>query len=1521
MSKVPLLRLCLEEVSVPHVPLPAWAKPGDGAAGRVVATPPTTPPRPPSHHDVVPPWALESDEPRPATGRLTARDATLAFLEETAGKALEAQQAAEASAQQKHLANLPVNPHLIIPAGLKCKRKSQTPRQEQNLAPSSPWHGRRGNTGEAERKTLELTLARDRTSEAEEEARQARVQLRDKDQQIAPRVVTTKAQRQCGIKDPGGLSHSRQGYIAQLQREKASREEVQVALDAQRERSRYEQAFERQEDKYFAAQAAAHALQLEIQEAEARALWRAKCRDVQEDVIQQRQEFRARKANAKECEGATGYQIGRDVLGDLRALQQSKLQNAQLRADDLLARRQRKQQEARDAKEQDQAAAEMMLAHAHAHHACRIARRESCLTKQCFAIWFHVVQRCVRVWGRRQIISRCKFLPHLTDRSRAMSTLSLMSLPKRVVIVGYGPVGHILLEHLVEGTEVALEITVICEEPRLAYNRVAMTSYFQHRSPEELAMVSMEWLEEKNVQLIFARATCIKRAQKRVVYEGVNVSGEMEYDELVLATGSNPFDAIIARASGRRRAAVIGGGLLGLEAAKALLDLQMNVSVLEVAPFLMSAQLDQVAGELLEKRLSKLGLSIHTAVELQEVLCNEDGVRFVRLRKDGVESFLEVDLLIVSCGIRPRDELARDCQLELGERGGVKVDCCLRSSEPNIYAVGEVASYEGGMVYGLWKPGAEQAEVLAATLGSPSAGLRYHGSDLSTKLKLLGVNVASFGANAEFWKHRMFDFHDGQAGICVQSALDPSGRYRKLVFRRLPGGSRRLLGGRGDQEIIGRSWEKSRILVESVEDYQSLCDLARCGRELWGLETVEDMVYPKHLPAGPGVLEMGTALRVVIVGHGPVGNALIENLLEERERNVAITVLCEEPRLAYNRVAMTSYFQHRTASELSMVNIEWLQEKNVQLIFARATSIKRSHKRVTYQGIFKSSAQDAIIARAQSSRRAAVIGGGLLGLEAAKALMDLGMETHIIESAPHLMPSQLDTVAGDLLKRQVESLGCVVHVRVQISEIFSDETGVQAMRFVQAVGLPVPPLRVVSRAKQGAGAKFLHLLLEPCLGLPPVPILAGVYGFMEIVGDRSMIMGGEVQHNQGVFGTVTDQVAPFVGKGGAGADSASVRTDPGRCKCVIQEMPGGEIVTTNRCNLVLNRVGGRKFGDACAHCHVHPLPKKEYGQRPSKAYSKAKRVDKQPSVTTEARERMSAISSSTHAMQMDLRGVVRAGKLQQTSAHLVSVSAVTVGRNLERAQATVAKAEQVLELAPDSVFILSNYDFKNPSHYKDLASAQGFKALFAKATWHLLLEDDAVLTLTGEDKLAKLANTFGGYDLSFLGYFSQKQHAAPPYYGTQCYSVARDFIPILMEEMGKHPAVDIDMFWMLKLEKGEVMASNFSFAGQGGHMSDCRQGGGFASEGEAIAEVGEEDPGAREKAGGKEGSRWTCPQPVWLFGDADALPNLQMRSQRRGLPCAKGNWAASRNSVQKVLHAAKEGEEEEEEEEEEGVAV
>eukprot|EP00913_Durusdinium_trenchii_P011621 g10915.t1 len=730
----------------------------------------------------------------------------------------------------------------------------------------------------------------------------------------------------------GNQSHGR--YVAQLRREQQSRKEVQAALAAQREKSRYEEACEREESRSFAAQQLARSLQQEIEEAEALAAWRQKCQAVQEE------EFRARAQQSRGNDGSTGYQIGRDVLGDLKATQQSKWQYAALRAGDLELRCKRKQEDR----------------------------------------WVATGQ--LNPLQHRRI-------PTSTDPTA-------MAMPKRVVIIGHGPVGHILLEHLVEGTEVPLELTVICEEPHLAYNRVAMTSYFQHRSASELAMCSAEWLVEKNVQVIFARATQIQRSSRRIfLYRTIE-----------------DMEAILARAQqkGVRKAAVIGGGLLGLEAAKALLDLQMKVTVLEAAPTLMSAQLDMTGAELLRKRLMKIGLDIETQVNLQEVLSNASGVRFIRLEKEGQESFLEVDLLIISCGIRPRDELARQCQLELGTRGGVK-------------------------------PGSEQAEVLAGTLGSPSAGLRYHGSDLSTKLKLLGVNVASFGANAEFWQHRIFDCQDGQANWCVRSVLEGN-KYRKLVFRRLPSGGRKLVGG---------------ILVESVEDYQSLCDVARCGRELWGLETVvmthgpranpgqiEDMVYPRDFPAP--VLDMAAMPAVRVV---------------QRERRMAITVLCEEPHLAYNRVAMTSYFQHRSVCELAMCSPDWLQEKNIQVIFARATSIKRSHKQVTYEGpsgsgevgydelvLATGSApfvppvpglastagvflyrtiedMDAIIARAGSARgttrRAAVVGGGLLGLEAAKALLDLGLETHVFESAPHLMPSQLDSVAGELLKKQIET--------------------------------------------------------------------------------------------------------------------------------------------------------------------------------------------------------------------------------------------------------------------------------------------------------------------------------------------------------------------------------------------------------------------------------------------------------------------------------------------------------------------
>mmetsp|Transcript_76419 Transcript_76419/g.181775 ORF Transcript_76419/g.181775 Transcript_76419/m.181775 type:complete len:458 (+) Transcript_76419:94-1467(+) len=437
-------------------------------------------------------------------------------------------------------------------------------------------------------------------------------------------------------------------------------------------------------------------------------------------------------------------------------------------------------------------------------------------------------------------------------------------IPRRVVVVGHGPVGHALIERLLDSSQLPISLTVICEEPRLAYNRVAMTSYFEHRSESDLSFVNSQWLQAHGVEVIFGRAMTIDRSKKRVHYRGLfghNVAAT-DYDDLVLTTGSSPFvppvksldvslpgvftyrtiddmNALIWRAKTSKRAAVIGGGLLGLEAAKALLDLGLETHVLEVAPRLMGAQLDSTAAEMLRLKIEALGVKVHTSVKLLEVCHGRDGVEAVKFEEKGMvpEQVLPIELVVVSCGVRPRDELARHCGLQLGERGGVRVDAHLRSvTDPHIFAAGEVASVGGGMPYGLWRPGVEQADVLAATLGNPSAGVEYRGSDLSTKLKLLGVDVASFGNCAGFWQERLLDLEDGQRqGMRVTKAVDhAAGTYRKLVFECLPGGGRRLLGG---------------VLVSSVEDYGMLCDLARSRVALWGLESAVLAHGPKLTPS------------------------------------------------------------------------------------------------------------------------------------------------------------------------------------------------------------------------------------------------------------------------------------------------------------------------------------------------------------------------------------------------------------------------------------------------------------------------------------------------------------------------------------------------------------------------------------------------------------------------------------------------------------------------------------------------
>ena len=388
---------------------------------------------------------------------------------------------------------------------------------------------------------------------------------------------------------------------------------------------------------------------------------------------------------------------------------------------------------------------------------------------------------------------------------------------RNIVVIGNGMVGQRFCEQLVEhDTDRQYRLVTFCEEPRAAYDRVGLTSFFAHRDAQKLMMAKMAWYEANGVELHLGdRASDIDRGAK-VVRSDKGV--EVTYDKVVMATGSFPFvppvpgiekrgvfvyrtiedlERIIDYGGKVKRAAVIGGGLLGLEAAKAAYDLGMETHVVEFAPRLMPRQIDDTGSSVLVRKIEDLGVRVHLNKATQEVLGNGRvaGMRF----QDG--DVLDIDMIIISAGIRPRDDLARACGIEVGERGGIVVNDWLQTSDPSIHAIGEVALH-GGMIYGLVAPGYDMAEIVATNMTGGDA--RFQGADLSTKLKLMGVDVASFG-----------DYEAGPETARPLTWEDPfDGVYKKLLFS-LDG--TRLLGG---------------VLVGDAVDYGTLSVLAKSGEPL-----------------------------------------------------------------------------------------------------------------------------------------------------------------------------------------------------------------------------------------------------------------------------------------------------------------------------------------------------------------------------------------------------------------------------------------------------------------------------------------------------------------------------------------------------------------------------------------------------------------------------------------------------------------------------------------------------------------
>ncbi|MBK3629946.1 nitrite reductase large subunit [Streptomyces sp. MBT49] len=380
-----------------------------------------------------------------------------------------------------------------------------------------------------------------------------------------------------------------------------------------------------------------------------------------------------------------------------------------------------------------------------------------------------------------------------------------------IVLVGHGMVGQRFLEALAErGLTATHRVVVLCEEPRPAYDRVQLTSYFSGKTPEDLSMTDPAFLADHGIELhVGDPAETVDREARRVTARsGLSV----DYDILVLATGSYPFVppvpnkdaegcfvyrtiedllAIEEYARTRTTGAVVGGGLLGLEAAGALKGLGLTSHIVEFAPRLMPVQVDEGGGAALLRTIEEMGLSVHTGVGTQEIVVDESGAVTGMKLSDGSE--LATDLVVFSAGVRPRDQLARACGLTVGERGGIAVDeQCRTLDDPHVFAIGECALAADGRVYGLVAPGYEQALTVAAAIADDeSEQLAFTGADLSTKLKLLGVDVASFG-----------DAH-GTAEDCLDVVYSDSrsGLYKKLVIGR----DGTLLGGIlvGDAEAYG----------------------------------------------------------------------------------------------------------------------------------------------------------------------------------------------------------------------------------------------------------------------------------------------------------------------------------------------------------------------------------------------------------------------------------------------------------------------------------------------------------------------------------------------------------------------------------------------------------------------------------------------------------------------------------------------------------------------------------------------
>lgn len=416
---------------------------------------------------------------------------------------------------------------------------------------------------------------------------------------------------------------------------------------------------------------------------------------------------------------------------------------------------------------------------------------------------------------------------------------------QKIVVIGNGMVGHHVVEQLQsQGENIA--ITVLSAEPRLAYDRVHLSEFFSGKTAQDLAITTSDEYQQWQVDFrVNAKVVDINKQEKYISTQNGEV---FTYDKLIIATGSYPFvppipgndqeHCLVYRtiedlhdiensAKQSKVGVVIGGGLLGLEAANALKKLGLETHVVEFSSQLMAVQVDEGGGRLLKAKIEELGVKVHNS-KATSLITKGEQYRYQLQFSDN--TVLETDLVLFSAGIRPHDELAKQAQLAVGERGGIVVNNQCKTSDDDIYAIGECALWNN-FIFGLVAPGYAMAKVVATDILTVSTSndkyeqASFTGADMSTKLKLMGVEVGSIG-----------DAHGKTAGSLSYIYEDqPEGIYKKIV---VSSDKTTLLGA---------------VLVGDTSNYDSLLQYMLNGIEL--PESPESLI----LPSIDGAISLGAS--------------------------------------------------------------------------------------------------------------------------------------------------------------------------------------------------------------------------------------------------------------------------------------------------------------------------------------------------------------------------------------------------------------------------------------------------------------------------------------------------------------------------------------------------------------------------------------------------------------------------------------------------------------------------------------